>query len=421
MIVKINLPVLKFDLDELTIDKLDLKLEEEIRKMKKQALKEYLQREDEKLTKKGIVCGHCKTKMRNKGKEQLKISMLAGNVFIKRRRYCCLSCKKKRYPLDEHFSLGSTKHTLAATEAALYLATELSYEKASIALEKLTGVNISHGQIQALAKKEGALAQEELEKVATDLFELGLDPGQLVKRNKDDTLIIAIDGGHIPDRGTKDAFEAKVGVIYGLKAKVSKNRIALVDRVGYAGVENASKFGQKLYCLARQHGVMSAGKVLAIGDGARWIRNLVADMFPYATYLLDLFHLKKRISQVLNADEDEDLKQAIFEVCQRGQPDEALYLLNSYVAPTEEKLQELNKLKYYIKANRNGIANYSKSNLFGSGAVEKAVDILVSRRFKTRGMSWLKPGAVGMLALRLLRFNGQWDNYWSKRIGLCAP
>jgi hypothetical protein len=187
-------------------------------------------------------------------------------------------------------------------------------------------------------------------------------------------------------------------------------------------LEKAYKFGQKLYCLARQHGLMSAGKVLLIGDGARWIRNLVIDFFPQAIYLLDLFHLKKRISQVLNQEEDGNLKDSIFKASQRGQPDKVLALLNNYKAPTLEKEEELEKLRYYIFSNKVGISNYACSDLFGSGAVEKAVDILVSRRFKLRGMSWFKPGAAGMLALRLLRFNGQWDCYWSKRLeGLCTP
>lgn len=421
MIAKINLGVLKFDLDECSIDKLDKRLDEEIRKKQREAFKKYMEKQDELLTEKNINCPCCRRKMSIKGKQPLKIDMLAGTVTIRRRRLSCLSCGAKQYPFDKHWQT-SRKHTLPAVENALYLATDLSYKKASSTLHKLTGAKISHGQIQALAKEEGALAQKELEKNASDLFNLGLDPGEVVKRTKDDTLIIAIDGGNIANRATKSDFEAKVGVIYGIKAKVSKNRFALVDRVGYASLENSFKFGQKLFCLARRHGVMSAGRVLAIGDGAAWIRNLVADMFPRSIYLLDLFHLKRRVSQVLNSDEDESLRQAVYEACQRGQPDRALSYLSTYIALTPEKEEELRKLKGYIYANRVGISNYARSDLFGSGAVEKAVDVLVSRRFKTRGMSWLKPGAAGMLALRLLRFNGEWDNFWKRRFdGLCTP
>lgn len=49
-------------------------------------------------------------------------------------------------------------------EAGLYLATDLSCRKASVALEKLAGAKISHGQLQRLAKAEGLLVGTELYK-----------------------------------------------------------------------------------------------------------------------------------------------------------------------------------------------------------------------------------------------------------------
>jgi len=54
----------------------------------------------------------------------------------------------------------------------------------------------------------------------------------------------------ITDIRTKNDFEAKIGVVYGLKAQVSKGRTSLVDRVAYASLEDAFKFGQRLFCLA---------------------------------------------------------------------------------------------------------------------------------------------------------------------------
>jgi DNA-directed RNA polymerase subunit RPC12/RpoP len=183
MIVKINLSVLKFDLDEPTIDKLDEKFDKEMQKLKREALKKYLQEQDDKFAKKGINCPHCNNKMSIKDKQTLKIKMTAGKVVIKRRRYNCDTCSYTSYPLDEHFSIKD-KHTLAVAEQALYLATEMSYEKASTALEKLKGTRISHGKIQTLAKQEGALINKDLEKKATDLFELGLDPGENKKEVK---------------------------------------------------------------------------------------------------------------------------------------------------------------------------------------------------------------------------------------------
>lgn len=414
MIVEIDLGVLTLELESCSLDELDAKVEVAMREKHKEAIVSWLKEHDA-LDDTTTTCPRCKEKMTSRGYVEKKLGTLSGEVLFKRRRLRCTSCSLERYPLDEVIG-DRTKHTLPVIERALFLATELSYKKASEALKKLTGAKISHGQIQALAKKEGALVNSDLERMASDLFGMGLDPGEIVERTKDDTVVIAIDGGTIPDRATKSEFEAKVGVIYGIKAEVSKNRIALVDRVGYASLEPSFEFGKKLFCLARQHGVLSAGRVLAIADGAAWIKTLIDDFFPQAIYLLDLYHLKKRLKEVLYEEENQELYESICQACLRGSPHEALEFLLMFRPKTPEQEEKLRKLKGYIQANSTGITNYARTDLFGSGAVEKAVDLVVSRRFKNRGMSWLKPGAGGMLALRLLRFNGRWDEHWRSRM-----
>lgn len=417
MIVEIDLGVLRLEMDELSVNELDAKLDQAMRKKQREAFCTYLMRQDV-LDDASRTCPKCSREMVSLGLRPRKLGMLAGTVTIDRRRLQCPFCKTTYYPLDTVIGKNA-KHTLPAVERALYLSTDLSYKKASNTLLKLTGAEMSHGQIQFLAKKEGALIGDDLEKMASDLFGVGLDPGEVVTRKRDDTLIIAIDGGNIPERA-KDRFEAKVGVIYGVKANISKNRVALVDRVGYASLENAYKFGQKLFCLARQHGVMSAGRVLAIGDGAGWIRRLIKDFFPSAIYLLDLYHLKRRIREVLDQEEDEKLYDLIVEACMQGEPEDVLALLDKLIPKDPEHAEKARKLRVYIRSNKMGIKNYKRTDLFGSGAVEKAVDLIVSRRFKLRGMSWFRPGAKGMLALRLLRFNGEWEQYWQKRMANCA-
>jgi hypothetical protein len=48
--------------------------------------------------------------------------------------------------------------------------------------------------------------------------------------------------------------------------------------------------------------------------------------------------------------------------------------------------------------------------------MEKAVDLVVCRRFKSRGMSWFRRGVSALLHLKLLRLNGGWDRYWAARL-----
>ncbi|MGB4581860.1 MAG: hypothetical protein WBI91_08360 [Coriobacteriia bacterium] len=113
--------------------------------------------------------------------------------------------------------------------------------------------------------------------------------------------------------------------------------------------------------------------------------------------------------------EDADLLEAVTGACAGDDPRSALRLLAGHT-PCDEKAETYRKLIYYITSNAEGIANYARSDLLGSGCVEKGVDLIVSRRFKGLGRTWFKPGALGMLKLRMLRFNGQWDDYWADRL-----
>jgi hypothetical protein len=51
----------------------------------------------------------------------------------------------------------------------------------------------------------------------------------------------------------------------------------------------------------------------------------------------------------------------------------------------------------------------------GSGEVESAHRYVIQKRLKIAGAWWEKENARDMLALRILRANNKWDDYWSRR------
>ncbi|MDE0513722.1 MAG: ISKra4 family transposase, partial [Gammaproteobacteria bacterium] len=50
----------------------------------------------------------------------------------------------------------------------------------------------------------------------------------------------------------------------------------------------------------------------------------------------------------------------------------------------------------------------------GSGEIESAHRYVVQRRMKIAGAWWKADNAQAMLALRICRFNGWWDEYWQQ-------
>ncbi len=69
----------------------------------------------------------------------------------------------------------------------------------------------------------------------------------------------------------------------------------------------------------------------------------------------------------------------------------------------------------YVANDRRAIENCAIVPLASSGPMEKAVDMVVARRFKARGVSWFRRGMSALVRLRILRLNRTWDRYWSGR------
>ena len=101
----------------------------------------------------------------------------------------------------------------------------------------------------------------------------------------------------------------------------------------------------------------------------------------------------------------------------RGKPTEIIMRLQEERLRTKvpEKREKIVDAIRYVKNNFDWITNIPILGGYGSGPVEKTVDITVARRFKKRGMSWYKGGANPLLRLRLLKLNGEWEAYWQQR------
>ncbi len=73
---------------------------------------------------------------------------------------------------------------------------------------------------------------------------------------------------------------------------------------------------------------------------------------------------------------------------------------------------------YRYLINRPGQFNYQNAIQddlpIGSGEIESAHGYVIQERLKLSGCWWKLENAMTMLALRVLRTNGDWDSYWQK-------
>jgi len=85
-------------------------------------------------------------------------------------------------------------------------------------------------------------------------------------------------------------------------------------------------------------------------------------------------------------------------------------------SPYDQKDKDnLVKLYTYISRNRLGITNQFKlkdKEIERTGAIESNIKKAIATRFKKRGMSWSKPGALALLKIKETIINNEWDKWW---------
>lgn len=161
--------------------------------------------------------------------------------------------------------------------------------------------------------------------------------------------------------------------------------------------------------------MFEAERICFVSDGApaiRWIRERA---FPTAIELLDWYHLVDQLRAAIGPDRPDRLETALA-LAAPGDAERLLKLLARW-AHDEAGLDPARSDKLTaawsdVAANRRAIENDALVPLASSGPLEKAVDLVVARRFKARGMSWFRRGASPLLHLRL---SGTWDRSWAER------
>ena len=171
-------------------------------------------------------------------------------------------------------------------------------------------------------------------------------------------------------------------------------------------------------------GVDECEELIVLGDGARWIWKIAETQYPKATLILDWWHLKERVWETVDSLKQNHLanKDAVrwglrlIRFLWHGNEKRAKKFINELgnqlnieFPKTAAQRRKLDKksllwLYEYINNNSKSIVNYRAKKEAGyfisSVFAEKAIDILVCRRQKLRGMNWSRDGADNVLSLR---------------------
>jgi hypothetical protein len=310
------------------------------------------------------------------------------------------------------------QHTLGVRERALWLVTELSYAKTARTLDELRGLGVSHGQLHRWVAEEGARIDAQV--AARTEAVLGDQPDRgSTGRMPGDAWVLA-DGTMVNDRRSGTHMEVKVGLVFTGAEQVGADRRALLNRHLVGGTGSWTSFAERFTAACAALGVYEAERILFVSDGAAAIRWIRERSFPDAIELLDWYHLTEQLRFGVGRQHEEVISTALG-AAMPGDVDALLAILRAHARTIEgddpEQALRCRSVIGYVANNRRGIANYRIVPLASSGPMEKAVDLVVCRRFKSRGMSWFRRGVSHLLHLKLLRLNGSWDRYWAERLG----
>jgi len=181
--------------------------------------------------------------------------------------------------------------------------------------------------------------------------------------------------------------------------------------------------GDQLWECAVAAGIGHQTRVHAVGDGAAWIADQVdRTLGTQATYLVDLYHLCDYLAAaaaVVAADAPAAWMREKKTWLKANRWSEVLDTLRPSVEP-DDVADEAAPVRACVRylSNRTDHLDYQGALAaelpVGSGEIESAHRYILHSRLKRAGTWWTADNLANMLALRVLRANREWDEYWTR-------
>jgi hypothetical protein len=295
------------------------------------------------------------------------------------------------------------------------LGSEMPYRAGSELLKELTGQDVAVSQFERVIGEVGG----DFEACEERAMKRSLKGRGEVSSESPEDLYVCVDGAMV--REDEEWRECKLGAV--LDAVVDEQGEPRVGKTSYqAGVWDADELGQRVYHEARRRGSELAGRLVVLGDGARWIWNQSGHHFPDAIEIIDWYHACEHLWEVgrefygdgtdrccrwVEAQKD-FLKEDRVEVVLRN---------IEKLRPGTKRQTDLRRTNLtYFDGNRERMryGRFRSEGLFvGSGFVESACKHVVQQRFKGAGMRWKKTGLKCLMAIRVARKSQRFEQAWN--------
>ena len=362
---------------------------------------------------------------------------VVGKVQVSRPYYLCTHCHRGQFPADVELDIEHTEFSPGVRRMQAVVGQDAPFDHGREQLKLLANLEVTTKAVERtaeaigddIARREHAEIQKALQ---LDLPVIVGEPIPVLYVQMDGTGVPVVKKETVGRQGKTDGQpahtrEAKLGCVF-TQSTWDEEGFAIrdPDSTTYTGtIETAVEFGKRIYLEAWKRGWSRAKKKVVIGDGAEWIWNIVAEHFPDAIQIVDLYHARQHLWEVARRlyPNDEVKQKAWMKIHQKrlldkGEIKKLVGSLRSIETPNPEVAEKIRTEADYFERNaeRMRYPKFRRQHLFvGSGVIEAGCKTVIGSRLKQSGMFWTVRGASAILALRCSHLNGRFEDYWEGR------
>lgn len=383
-----------------------------------------------------IACG-CGRQARYRELRTKPVLTAVGTVNVSRPYYLCPHCHRGQFPADVELDIENTESSPGVRRMQAMVGQDAPFDHGREQMKVLAGLEVTTKAVERTAEAIGEdiahREQQEMQRaVQLDLPIVVAEPVPI--------LYVQMDGTGVPV--VKKETEGRKGKVDGQPAHTREAKLGCVftqtawDQEGFAirdpdsttytgAIETAEEFGKRLYVEAWKRGWSRAQKKVVIGDGAEWIWNLADQHFPGAVQIVDLYHARQHLWDLVRKlhPNDKAEQKAWIRVHQKrlldkGKIQKLVAAIRSIGSPNPEVAEKIRTEADYFETNaeRMRYPKFRRQHLFvGSGVIEAGCKTVIGSRLKQSGMFWTVHGANAILALRCCHLNGRFEDYWETR------
>ena len=382
-----------------------------------------------------VLC-RCGQRMESQGVRGKELMTILGPVAYERSMFKCPACRTTCYPGDEALDVVGTTRSPGLRRMMARAGSQSTFKDGRDDLRIYAGLEVSAKDVERVAERIGQemdtwSQKEQQRRLAKD----GPEP------EKDIPLMyVSYDGTGVPMTrgelvgvkgkradGLAKTREAKLGCVF-TQTTVDEEGYPIrdPDTTSFVGaIETAETFGWRIYGEAWRRGLARVRKVVVLGDGAEWVKNLAEMHFPRAISIIDLYHAREHLSGLCrilfgsNEKRMERERRRQWALLDAGRV-EKIILHARRRLPVDPDLKKAAQAEIqYLDKNKERMryAKFRAEGLFvGSGVIEAGCKTVIGQRLKQSGMEWTVRGANAIIALRCVMKSNRLEDYWESRV-----